>query len=69
MNSVAIELTHYMEDWSLNCKYTGNVVLLDNQYKWVPVVQVFLQWKTIPELKVDEKWTESAQGWIQSPSS
>ncbi|MDY0288404.1 MAG: hypothetical protein RBR15_06230 [Sphaerochaeta sp.] len=69
MNAVAVELTHYMEDWSLNCKYTGNVVLSGNQYKWVPVVQVFLQWKTIPELKVDEKWTESSGSWIQSPSS
>ena len=69
MNSIAIELVHYMEDWSLNCKYTGSVVLSDNQYKWVPVVSVFLQWKTIPELKVDEKWTESSTGWIPSPSS
>lgn len=69
MNAVAIELIHYMEDWSLNCKYTGNVILLGNQYKWVPVVQVFLQWKTIPELKVDEKWTETSSGWVQSSSS
>ncbi len=70
MNSIAVELIHYMEDWSLNCKYTGSVVLLENQYKWVPVVSVFLQWKTIPELKVDEKWTESSSGvWTQSTSS
>ncbi len=69
MNSISIELIHYMEDWSLNCKYTGSVVLLDNQYKWVPVVSVFLQWKTIPELKVDEKWTESSDGWAQVTSS
>jgi len=65
MNSIAIELVHYMEDWSLNCKYTGSVILLDNQYKWVPVVSVFLQWKTIPELKVDEKWTEKSGEWTQ----
>ncbi|MBI9094844.1 MAG: hypothetical protein JEY71_08190 [Sphaerochaeta sp.] len=69
MNTIAIELIHYMEDWSLNCKYTGSVVLLDNQYKWVPVVSVFLQWKTIPELKVDEKWTESSDEWTQITSS
>ena len=69
MNSIAVELIHYMEDWSLNCKYTGSVVLLNNQYKWVPVVSVFLQWKTIPELKVDEKWTESSGVWTQSTSS
>ncbi|HKM05937.1 MAG TPA: hypothetical protein VJ869_03010 [Sphaerochaeta sp.] len=69
MNSIAVELIHYMEDWSLNCKYTGSVVLWQNQYKWVPVVSVFLQWKTIPELKVDEKWTESSGVWLQSASS
>lgn len=69
MNSIAIELVHYMEDWSLNCKYTGSVVLLGNQYQWVPVVSVFLQWKTIPELKVDEKWTEKSGVWTQSPST
>lgn len=69
MNSIAIELVHYMEDWSLNCKYTGSVVLLGNQYQWVPVVSVFLQWKTIPELKVDEKWTEKSGVWTQSPTT
>ena len=68
MNSIAIELVHYMEDWSLNCKYTGSVILLNNQYQWVPVVSVFLQWKTIPELKVDENWTEKSGVWTQSPS-
>jgi len=69
MNSIAIELVHYMEDWSLNCKYTGSVILSGNQYTWVPVVSVFLQWKTIPELKVDEKWTEQSGEWTKSAST
>lgn len=69
MNSISLELVHYMEDWSLNCKYTGSVVLSNNQYTWVPVVSVFLQWKTIPELKVEENWTESDGIWYSRPSS
>jgi len=69
MNSISLELKHYMEDWSLNCKYTGSVVLSNNQYSWVPIVSVFLQWNTIPELKVDESWTESADIWSRTSSS
>jgi hypothetical protein len=69
MSSVTAELTHYMDDWSLNCKYTGSVVLSDNQYSWVPVVSVFLQWKTIPELKVDENWTETSNVWSSTSAT
>ena len=69
MNSISLELIHYMEDWSLNCKYTGSVVLSNKQYSWVPVVSVFLQWNTIPELKVDEKWTESSNIWSRTSST
>jgi hypothetical protein len=69
MSSVSAELTHYMDDWSLNCKYTGSVVLSDNQYSWVPIVSVFLQWKTIPELKVDENWSESSDIWSSTSAT
>jgi hypothetical protein len=60
MSKLGLELVHYMDDWTLNCKYTGSVVLSNNTYTWVPVVAVYLQWKTIPELKVDQNWTKTA---------
>ncbi|AEV28211.1 hypothetical protein SpiGrapes_0353 [Sphaerochaeta pleomorpha str. Grapes] len=69
MSSVSAELTHYMDDWSLNCKYKGSVVLSDNQYSWVPIVSIFLQWKTIPELKVDENWTETSGIWSSTSAT
>lgn len=70
MSNLSLELVHHMEDWTLNCKYTGSVVLSDNKYSWVPVVSVFLQWKTIPELKVDENWTKksSSGAWEEASS-
>ena len=69
MSSISAELTHYMDDWSLNCKYKGSVVLSDNQYSWVPVVTIFLQWNTIPELKVDENWTENSGIWSSTSAT
>lgn len=65
MESVSIELIHYMKDWDLHCKYTGSVVLSGRDWQWVPKVSVFLQWNTIPELKVDEKWTRKDNVWTQ----
>jgi hypothetical protein len=66
MSSIAVELTHYMDDWTLNCKYEGSIVLSDNQYSWEPTVTVYLQWVSIPELTVDESWTEESDVWSSS---
>ena len=56
MESVSLELTHYMDDWDLHCKYTGSVVLSNMEWLWKPVFIVFLQWKSIPEIKVDRRF-------------
>jgi hypothetical protein len=69
LSSITFDLVHYLGDWSLNCKYTGSVVLSNNQYNWVPTVSVFLTWNTIPELNVAEKWTQSDQEWIRTPAT
>ncbi len=65
MEGFSIDLIHYMEDWDLHCKYSGSVVLSGNNWSWVPKFSIFLQWKTIPELKVDEKWTQSGSTWTK----
>lgn len=65
MENISIELIHYMKDWDLHCKYTGSVVLSGRNWKWVPKVSIFLQWNTIPELKVDEKWTQKDSVWTR----
>lgn len=69
LSSISFDLVHYLGDWSLNCKYTGSVVLSNNQYNWVPTVSVFLTWNTIPELNVEEKWTQSNQEWIRTQAT
>jgi len=56
MESVSFELIHYMDDWNLHCKYTGSVVLSNMEWIWSPVFTIFLQWKSIPELKVDKRF-------------
>lgn len=70
MSKLGLEIVHHMDDWTLNCKYTGSVVLSNNKYSWVPVVSVFLQWNTIPELKVDENWTKQSEDsdWEETSS-
>jgi hypothetical protein len=69
MSKLGLEIIHYMDDWTLNCKYTGSVVLSNNKYTWVPVVAVYLQWKTIPELKVDQNWTRKSGATVWSATS
>lgn len=56
MESVEVSLVHHMADWDLHCKYQGSVVLSDLEWRWNPVLSVFLQWKAIPEIKVDRQF-------------
>ena len=66
LSSVDIQLIHYLEDWRLNCKYSGSVVLSNNQYRWVPVFSVYLTWNTIPDLDIEEKWSRTDGVWGRS---
>ena len=66
LSAIDIELIHYLEDWTLNCKYTGSVVLSNNQYHWVPKVSIYLAWNTIPDLDIEEKWTRTETVWARS---
>ncbi len=69
LSELSLTLVHDLEDWSLNCKYSGSVVLSNNQYSWVPTVSVYLTWNTIPELDVEETWTQNNSIWSRSSSS
>ncbi len=63
LETISLELVHLMEDWDLHCKYEGLVVLSNYNYQWVPSVSLYLQWKALPELKVDQSFTNSGDGW------
>lgn len=66
LSSVDIQLIHYLEDWRLNCKYSGSVVLSNNQYRWVPTFSIYLAWNTIPDLDIEEKWSRTGGVWDRS---
>ena len=38
-------------------------------YEWVPTVSIFLKWKTIPDLKIDENYKKSTLGEWESTST
>ena len=70
MDSAALEAVHYMEDWDLHCKYSAEVVKSGSEYSLLPSFSVYLSWKTLPELKVDEKWeqrlVDGQLEWVKS---
>lgn len=63
IESMNIDFVHYMDDWNLHCKYSGSVVLSDYEYQWIPSFSVYIQWETIPELKVDKTIDYDGTDW------
>jgi len=68
MDSVSLELVHYMTDWDLHCKYSASVVSSTSGYSWVPTVTFYLRWKTLPDLKVDQNWRRYEGEWESTES-
>ena len=70
MRSASLEAVHYMEDWDLHCKYSAEVVKSGTEYSLLPKFSIYLSWKTLPELKVDEKWeqkrVDNSLEWVKS---
>ena len=66
LKSISLEAVHVMEDWDLNCKYNTEIVKSQvagrNIYTLQPSLSVFLSWKTMPDLKVEENWKQKTQG-------
>ena len=60
MSNATLEVIHYMDDWDLHCSYSAKVVLSDDVYEFVPEFSIYLSWKTIPDLKVDQNWKYNA---------
>ncbi len=66
LQSVSLEIVHYMEDWNLNFKYTTSFSKGNADGKTVytlqPSISVYLSWNTMPDLKAEENWTMDASG-------
>ncbi|MBQ0070328.1 MAG: hypothetical protein KBS81_00485, partial [Spirochaetales bacterium] len=70
MKNISIEFVHYMEDWDLNCKYSTDLVKSGKVYTLQPSLSLYLSWKTMPDLKAEEKWrqirkTDGSTEWQQ----
>ena len=66
LDEAALEITHYMKDWNFSFRYSTQVVLSDNVYEFRPEVSVYLSWKTIPDLKVEQDWLQRNGRWINN---
>lgn len=63
LEDISLDFVHYMDDWDLHCTYSGSVVLSDYEYSWKPSVSIYLEWDTIPELTLDQTFSESDGSW------
>ncbi len=69
LQSFDMELVHYMHDWDLHLRYTAQLEDTgNNTYGWVPTFAIYLRWATMPDLKVDETYHETAGGWQRTGS-
>lgn len=63
LRSISLEAIHVMDDWNLNCKYSTEIVKSSvtggSVYTLQPSLSVFLSWKTMPDLKVEENWRQT----------
>jgi hypothetical protein len=66
MNSVQLEAVHYMQDWDLKVQYKANVAYSGSHYQWVPSLSIYMKWKTLPDLKVDQNWKYSDNKWTST---
>lgn len=55
LQSISVDLTHYLHDWNLKLSYVGRPVLnetaVPQQYEWGSTFSIVLQWIPIPELR------------------
>ncbi len=69
MENISLELVHYLGDWDLHCKYSAEVVSsTDGSYNWVPEISIFIKWKMLPDIKVDESWENDGTAWVKTQS-
>ena len=56
MSEARLDIVHYMSDWDLHCSYSAHIELNDDVYQFVPEFSVYLSWKIMPDLKIDQEW-------------
>ena len=66
LDEAALEITHYMKDWNFNFRYSTEIILSDDVYQFRPKVSVYMSWKTIPDLNIDQNWEQRNGRWISN---
>ena len=66
LDEAALEITHYMKDWNFSFRYSTEIVLSDDVYQFRPKVSVYLSWKTMPDLNIDQNWEQRNGRWISN---
>ena len=56
MSEAQLDIVHYMDDWDLHCSYSAHIELHDDVYQFVPEFSIYLSWKILPDLKIDQEW-------------
>ncbi len=56
MSEAQLDVVHYMDDWDLHCSYSAHIELHDDVYQFVPEFSIYLSWKILPDLKIDQEW-------------
>ncbi|MDD3162459.1 MAG: hypothetical protein PHH94_00225 [Sphaerochaetaceae bacterium] len=57
LSGMKFELVHYMKDWDFHCKYNASVVLSDGSWVWEQTASFYIQWRAIPDIKVENDWS------------
>ncbi len=62
MSGASLDIVHYMDDWDLHCRYSAEIQVNDNVYQFVPEFSIYLSWKILPDLKIDQSWEQNEYG-------
>ena len=57
LNSFAVSIVHYMEDWNLYFEESGKIVSTSTKTSFEPQGKVYIKWNVIPEIKTENSYT------------
>ena len=70
-SSIALNLTHYMDDWQIQLSYQASpqIPVGSTQYQWVSTLTFLIQWFPFPQVKANVQQDSTGQWSIQNPQT
>ncbi len=70
-SSIALNLTHYMDDWQIQLNYQASpqIPVGSTQYQWVSTLTFLIQWYPFPQVKANVQQDSTGQWSIQNPQT